>query len=298
MHLAMAWVVTATLAVGAQAANLGYTGTHFDIVPLFPGGGPADVNAYVVAGWRANDVAKPLDVDGDNVYGSAGYAMFGTRFDYPNANLQGGNAFVNPTDNSVFPNLVDLPSWVSGSQIHASRKAGGWAYALIDDPQLTNGVRAYSWGLSQTPASTFQPPYVKLGVLDGNSTSTGADPTVAPAERWSFTVGANAPASFRVGVMTDGLDSTNWAPSEVIMQQVNGTATATTGTVAKNRFVDMHLFDVTGAQAGDEFVFLAYNPGGGSAGVSGFSFDYVPEPASLALSAAAAGLAVLRRRRA
>ena len=284
----------------AHAAGLNYVGTDYDITPYYPGGGPADVNAYVVAGWRANDVAKAFDVDNNDVYGSAGYALFGTRFDYPNANATGGNAFVNPYDNSVFPNLIDLPSWVSGHQILSSRKAGGWAYALIDDPQLTNGVRDYNWGQSQTPTSVFQPPYVKLGILDGNGVVTGNDGISAPAERWGFQVGAGVPSSFRVGVMTDGLDSTNWAPSEVILQQVVGgvpVGTAMTGTVGKNRFVDIHCFDITGAAPGDEFVFLASNPGGGSAGIAGFSFDYVvPEPSCSVLCVLAV-IAALRVRR-
>lgn len=288
-------------ATTAGATSIGYVGTQYDIGgTFFPGGGPADVNAYVVAGWRANDVAKTLDFDGNDVYGSAGYALFGTRFDYPNANAQGGNAFVNPTDNSVFPNIIDLPGFVGSSQILASRKAGGWAYALIDDPQLTNGVRDYNWGASQAPASVFQPPYVKLGVLDGTGTATGADPTVTPAERWSFTVGANAPEVFRVGVMTDGLDSEFWAPSEVIIQQVSGGspvgAPVSTGTVLKNRFIDMHFFNIIGAEPGDEFVFLASNPGGGSAGISGFAFD-VPEPTGLVLAVASGAALIARRRR-
>ncbi|TWT92008.1 hypothetical protein Pla108_41510 [Botrimarina colliarenosi] len=300
--LALMSCVVGLAAVGAQAASVSYVGTQYDIGgTFFPGGGPADQNAYVVAGWRANDVAKTLDLDNNDVYGSAGYAMFGTRFDYPNANATGGNAFVAPTDNSVYPNLIDLPSFVSNSQILSSRKAGGWSYALIDDPQLTNGGRDYNWGASQTPASVFQPPYVKLGVLDGTGTVSGADPTVAPAERWGFEVGANAPSHIRVGVMTDGLDSTNWAPSEVFIQQVSGGAPVgapvSTGTVLKNRFIDMHFFDIVGAQAGEEFVFLAANPGGGSAGISGFAFDVVPEPSSalLATLMVVGGLAGRRR---
>ncbi|TWT86668.1 hypothetical protein Mal64_34970 [Pseudobythopirellula maris] len=295
-------MLMAVLAAGVTpvgAASLGYKGTQYDIGgTFFPGGGPADANAYVVAGWRANDVAKTLDLDSNDVYGSDGYAMFGTRFDYPNANATGGNAFVTPTDNSVYPNLIDLPSYVASSQILASRKAGGWSYALIDDPQLTNGVRDYSWGASQTPASVFQPPYVKLGVLDGNGSPSGADPTISPAERWSFTVGPAAPRHIRVGVMTDGLDSTNWAPSEVIMQMTGG-GSATTGTVAKNRFIDMHFFDIFGAQSGDEFVFLASNPGGGSAGIAGFAFESsnVPEPSALVLVATTLLVGLGSRRR-
>jgi len=300
-HLAVALICAGAMTTTTQASSITYAGTHYDIGGTFyAGGGPANVNAYFVAGWRGNDVAKPLDFDGNNTYGSAGYALFATRFDYPNASLTGGNAFVTPTDNSVFPNLISLPSWVSGSQIVASRKSGGWGgYALIDDPQLTNGPRDFNWGASQSPASVFQPPYVKLGILDGNGTISGANGTSAPAERWGFSVGANAPQVFRVGVMTDGLDATNWAPSEVFIQRVNGTtpigAPISTGTLSKNRFIDMHFFDIVGAQPGESFVFLAFNPGGGSAGISGFTFE-TPEPVSATLVGFAVVVATVRQR--
>jgi hypothetical protein len=296
--------VAATLAAGlcggsAQAVSLSYVGSDYDLTNLFPGG----ATPYVVVPWRSNYHIKPLDGDQDNVYGTAGYALFGTRFDYPNANATGGNAFVNPSDNSVFPNIINLPSFVSGSQILSSRKAGGWAYSLIDDPQLTNGVRDWNWGESQTPASSGQAPYVKMGILDGTGAITGNDPATAPAERWGFEVGAGAPAKFRVSVMTDGLDSTVWAPTEILLQQTSANvpvgSPATTGTVVRNRFVDMHVFEISSAQPGEQFVFMVRGQGGGSAGVAGFAFDaVVPEPATGGMALVTLGaLASLVRRR-
>ncbi len=306
MKLVLKYLLGAALLVAgmwdaeARAVSLSYVGTDYDLTDFFPGGS----TPYVVVPWRSDYHAKPLDADGNNVYGSAGYALFGTRFDYPSANATGGNAFVPPNDNAVFPNIINLPAFVSDSQILSSRKAGGWAYSLIDDPQLTNGARDWNWGDTQTPTSAGQAPYVKMGILDGTGTITGNDPAVAPAERWGFEVGAGAPAKFRVSVMTDGLDSTVWAPTEVLMQQSSAGALVgapvTTGTVTRNRFVDMHVFEIDGAQAGEEFVFMVRGQGGGSAGVAGFAFDVVvPEPttASLALGIAAVTVAVGRRRR-
>lgn len=297
---AAAVLAVGTLGAEAQAVSLSYVGTDYDLTNLFPGGS----TPYVVVPWRSDYHSKPLDGDGNNVYGSAGYALFGTRFDYPNANATGGNAFVNPIDNSVYPNIISLPSFVSSSQILSSRKAGGWAYSLIDDPQQTNGARNWNWGDTQTPPSSGQAPYVKMGILDGTGTITGNDPAVAPAERWAFAVGAGAPSKFRVSVMTDGLDSTIWAPTEVLMQQTSGGgligSPVTTGTVTRNRFVDMHVFEINGAQAGEQFVFMVRGQGGGSAGVAGFAFDVVvPEPATagMALAMTGAVIAIGRRRR-
>ena len=297
---AAAVLAVGTMGAEAQAVSLSYVGTDYDLTNLFPGGS----TPYVVVPWRSDYHLKPLDGDGNNVYGSAGYALFGTRFDYPNANATGGNAFVNPTDNSVYPNIINLPSFVSGSQILSSRKAGGWAYSLIDDPQQTNGARNWAWGDTQTPPSSGQAPYVKMGILDGNGTITNNAPATAPSERWAFEVGAGAPAKFRVSVMTDGLDSTMWAPTEVLMQQTSGGgligAPVTTGTVTRNRFVDMHVFEIDGAQAGEQFIFMVRGQSGGSAGVAGFAFDVVvPEPATagMALAMTAAVFAIGRRRR-
>jgi hypothetical protein len=311
MKLALKYLCIAAVAIAATSASsvravtLSYVGTDFDLTNLFPGGGPANANAYVVVPWRSDYTVKQFDGDGNNVYGSAGYALFGTRFDYPNANATGGNAFVNPNDNAVYPNIIDLPSFVSSSQILSSRKAGGWAYSLIDDPRLTNGARDWDWGQSQSPASSGQAPYVKLGILDGTGVLSGNDPAAAPAERWGFQLGAGTPAKFRVAVMTDGLDATQWAPTEVLLQQSSGGSLigtpVTTGTVARNRFVDMHVFEFSGAQAGEEFVFLVRGVGGGSAGVAGFAFDVVvPEPATLGMTATAliGAVATVRRRRA
>lgn len=83
--------------------------------------------------------------------------------------------------------------------------------------------------------------------------------------------------------MTDGLDATIWAPTEVLMQQTSGGAPigspVTTGTVTRNRFVDMHVFEIDGAQAGQEFFFMVRGEGGGSAGVAGFAFDVLTDVA-------------------
>jgi hypothetical protein len=142
-------------------------------------------------------------------------------------------------------------------------------------------------------------PFVKLGIIDGldvfGNNPTLQDPS-KPAGigyltyRWAFQVGASVPKTFRIGVMTDGLDSTNFTPTEVQLQQVTtagGTPTviqsSTTGVIptsfgdGRDRFVDMHFFDIANAHAGDQFAFAVRGElsGGHSAGISGFSFDIV-----------------------
>jgi hypothetical protein len=62
----------------------------------------------------------------------------------------------------------------------------------------------------------------------------------------------------------------------------------------------MHVFEINGAQAGEQFVFMVRGQGGGSAGVAGFAFDVVvPEPATagMAVAISAAVFTLGRRRR-
>jgi hypothetical protein len=273
----------------ASAVSLEYAGSHANLVPLFPGGGPANVQNYVVVPWRSEILVKPLDADGNNAYGTDGYALFATTFSYPNANLYCCDAFLDPNGNDpLFPNIIDLPGWVSESQILAERMAGGYAYALIDDPVLTHGYRDYNWGDTQSPPSNpphGQAPYVKMGFLDGWDI-LGNNPSEEPAGRWGFTVGADVPAAFRVGVMTGGGDNGNFAPAEVFLQEFIGiTPVGTslgTGTLTgayKDPFVDMHFFDIVGAEEGDQFVFgvMSGPDSFGNSGVAGFSFDVLPD---------------------
>jgi len=288
--VATAWVLSAGAAPG-RAASLGYTGSDYDIGGTFFAGGTAP---YVVVPWRSDTNAKPHDVDGNNVYGTDGYALFATQKTYPGGSTCCGGT--QPFASATYPNMISLPSYVSGSLNLVANKVGGWPYALIDDPQLVNGYRDYNWGLSQVPPrpGPDQSPYVKLGIIDGTDTF-GNNPKSAAtgAGRWAFTVGAGVPNRLRVGVMTDGLDGTDFAASEVLLHQIGAgnsiIGTATSGTVTRNRFVDIHTFDVIGAQPGDTFAVFAKAPqdGFGQGAISGVTFDAVPEPASAAVGAIA-----------
>ena len=305
----MAAVAALCLGLGsesAQAAALGYVGTQYDIGgTFFAGGGPANNHSYTVVPWRT-DTPKTYDIDGNNVYGSDGYAMFGTEFQYPEAYPCCGSA-VAPTS-ATHPNLISLPSYISGSQFLVdanNSKVGGWGYALVDDPRLVNGYRDYNWGDTQSPPANplhSQSPYVKIGILEGTDMFGNSPRTSAVgAGRWAFTVGANPPARIRVGVMSDGLDANQWTSSEVLLHQVSGLSilnTATTGTIpigtsspnytpGINRFVDIHTFDIVGAQAGDTFAIFSKAFSNGQGGISAVTFDAVPEPTSALVAAIA-----------
>ncbi len=252
-----------------------------------------------ISNWRSDSEANFYSVSdqiGQRYYARDGWALFGTQFAFPNANPGGvANAFLPPemdiTDPN-FENLFNLPSFVTQHQIFSSRIAAGWSYALIDDPRLQGGIRKWTFDGTNYPdpvgpnPGTGDPgnitgvvPYVKLGILDGLDTITGANPTFDPSGRWGFQVGANVPSHFRIGVMTDGLDGAQWAPGEVFLTHVvdqTPAETISSGTLSPNRFVDMHFFDIINAQPGDQFLFSAMATSTGStAGISGFSFDII-----------------------
>lgn len=311
--VAAATVVCATIyAAQCHAVTVSYTGSDYDIGgTFFAGGGPANVSPYVVVPWRSNSTPKLYDVDNNNVYGTDGYAMFGTEFQYPQAYPCCGSA-VAPTS-ATHPNLISLPSYISASQFlvtAGNSKVGGWSYALVDPPSV-NGARNFNWGLGQSPPSTGQAEYVKIGILEGPDMFGNSPRTAATgAGRWAFTVGANPPQRIRVGVMTDGLDANQWTSSEVLLHQVSGTSiisTATTGTIpigtsspytpGINRFVDIHTFDIVGAQAGDTFAVFSKAFSNGQGGISAITFDaVVPEPTGLALAGLALAGCVLSAR--
>jgi hypothetical protein len=305
LALLAAMCAAGSAASDANAAALTFAGSDYNIggpPDLFPGGAPP----YVVVPWRSEGVVKPWDIDGNNVYGSDGYALFGTQFAYPTYSCCGSSQ---PFASATFPNMIDLPSYVTSSQALVSNKVGGWSYALVDDPTLVNGYRDYNWGMTQSPPrpGPDQSPYQKIGILDGNDIFGNNPKTSAiGAGRWAFTVGADVPETLRIGVMTDGLDDVAWAATEVLLYQVTGGTTiigsATTGAVTRNRFVDIHTFDIVGAQAGDTFAIFAKapaNPFMGNGAISGVTFDAIPEPASLVmmLGLAAAGSALRIGRR-
>jgi hypothetical protein len=295
----LAICIMASLALTPQlshATGLAFAGSQYDIGgTFFAGGGPANVNAYVVVPWRTSSAANvysAVSEPGQQYYGRDGYALFGTRFDYPDANLFGGVSFA-PNDefySPIYPDLIDLPDFVTNSQILASRVVGGYGFALIDDPAQTAGIRDWAWGESQSPQSFGQVPYVKLGLLDGwdqfGHDPTNPDPNAIPAGRWGFEVGEGTPAAFRLGVMSDGTDSPNFIPKEIFLARVaslgNGAILdfVSTGIIDANRFVDMHFFDITDAQSGDKFAIGVKAKDGsisfGNSGLSGFSFDILP----------------------
>ena len=73
----------------------------------------------------------------------------------------------------------------------------------------------------------------------------------------------------------------------------------TSGAVVRNRFVDIHTFDIVNAQPGDTFAIFSKASADGWGSVAGVTFDVTPEPTSAILFACMFGVcgSMLRRNR-
>lgn len=301
-------VILTGMATLAQAATLSFIGAQHNL----PGGGLAGATAppFQTAGWRTSSSENIYAVGTsfpNQYYGTAGWYLFAATFAYPNPNVT-LDAFVPIAGNATHQNLSSPPTWVTGTQIHATRLAGGSPYALIDDPRLMSGERYWTFDgvnypLPEPGNNTGQNPYVSIGFIVGDP-GPGSPDISGNRDRWSFTVGADVPAQFRIGVMNDGLNDANFASDSIQLRKlgddaglVNSGAIYGGANPAKNRLVDMVFFDIEGALPGDTFVISASTS---NSRIGGISFDVVriPEPTGFTLLLGAVGsLLALRRGR-
>lgn len=271
-------------------ATIVFVGAHEDIGGTFYSTYPFP-QEYVVP-WRTNSDDNILDSenDEDQYYGSDGYILFATQFSFPDANVgPAPNAQIKelPTPKNLmiprdFPTIASLPEFIEHWDILCTRMAGGWSYALIDDPRSQHGERKYTFDGKLYPDKnstneTGAVPYVKIGILDGPDMKGDAPELGVRCDRWSFTVGKKVTKRFRIGVMTDGLDNSDVSPGQVFLKHVGGVEQGSK-ILSPNRFVDISFFDVSDAQAGDMFVISAApGPKQVGAGISGILFDTIDE---------------------
>lgn len=147
------------------------------LVELVGNGVGFDLSGDEVASFRSSNVTKSLDVDGDNVYGSAGYFFYG-----------------NGVDNTS--NSESRPSWISAFGTPADAVAVHDHYTVIDDPTAALTGDVVDW------------------VSSGNGYTRNETPGQWEA-LLTFTVNTSAPREFRLGVMAGnvGGDDGRWDAS-------------------------------------------------------------------------------------
>lgn len=166
-----------------------------------------------------------------------------------------------------------LPSFVASVVAGPEVYGGNSGYALIDDPNTTPGAAP-----TKLRSGTFNP-------FPGGGQGQTATP-------FTFTLAANTPSSFRVGLLVDNLDIAAFN-AQAIRLATGSTTSATFslgGTAFNNRSADWIFFDVTGAQAGQTFSVFTTAGINGCGCLGGVAFDTlatppaaVPEPATWAM---------------
>ena len=268
--LTVATIATAFATPNARAAVVSYAG-----LPVY------DVNQQTR--WRDNTVTKSTDIDGDNVFGSAGYVMFGTQ-----ATTTGYTQnFAGPL--SVPGTLSSLPTgstFTAGWLTPSATITDGW-YPQIQDPSNPSTLLSLGMGGRNEP----------------NAFPAGS------GQQWVFTPGATTPG---VGDPNAVLRLTffvwnpvnQWfgsGPSNIRL--ISGTSDTTNITNQSGDWGRVLMnFDVTNYAAGEAVeIWLGSNRPGNIAGqgafLQGVAFDFavVPEPTVLTFLAAAAVIGLRRR---
>jgi hypothetical protein len=262
----------------APAATLGLAGTLTGL--------PGDDNDEIDR-WRSTSVVKTFDLDHDNVYGTAGYVMFGAD-DVGNANpgvVQVGTAY-NPFTyvNGTRRTVASIPGYLAFNVVTptATGIASSYGYKQMDDPSLA-------------PAATVA--NLESGALLANA-AFGTEVSL-----FDIVIGAGAPAgTLRLGLFYGNTDAYNGLFR--IQQIVGSGSTSVSAAQTLAAPLEMSFFDIGGAAQGDTFrVFATKNAGStGNANVllGGVTVDVIPEPASASalLLGAATLLGRARRRRA
>ncbi len=255
-----------------------------------------DFNNDRVRGWRtigSGGGPKTLDLDGDDIYGTAGYLMFATL-----AQPQTGftNVFPNPN------NLYTLDTTATGGGGAGNRLTS--LNSLPAGVSIANGWLAPNEGLSADFYPLIDNPLggddVRVGFARRNTNNA---PNGINGEFFDITLGADTPgvgnpdAVLRLGVYLH--NDTNAGVADFVRLQQDGvTNTGFNENFAGDFGSTIMFYDITNYQAGDVIsVYVQGRDTSNLVAVSGLTFDVlIPEPASLALLAAG-GLVVLGRRR-
>jgi hypothetical protein len=221
----------------------------------------ADPSAAARETWRTA-ASNTYDLDQNNQYGTAGYAMLATSTNTYEYSQAVADPFTESTSSPVLITpYVSTPSYITvGNQ---SSFIWQWG-AYYDDVQNPDNTATLT----------------NSGLAGVNGTRT--------ANLFTLTFGALTPPSIRLGLYTGSGDTAYTVTA-------NGGSNATMPSVGDFRF---GFFDLTGIQSGDSIQISAVRTGGNNdVQFSGYTLDVIPEPsAAILLGVGALGLLGRRRR--
>ena len=190
-------------------------------------------NGYAVQNWSNAGVAKGYDLGGER-YGTAGYYQIRPMAWDPGAasiyegtsagNNLGTSAASNPTFSST-PIFLSSLTGAAGSYVNF----GG--YPIVRGP---DGSALYRQGS------------LSVSVNQGAYNTPSGSNNGYYGDAFSFTMGANMGATFRIGVGVDTAGNGSYAPDYVSLYS-DSTGTVYSSQLARNGSMDMAFFDVTAA---------------------------------------------------
>jgi hypothetical protein len=218
-----------------------------------------------VVDWRNPSVAKPLDPNGDNIYGTDGYVMFTAVPSGLSATLNrtSGNPFTFGQPIGAVRTLVQQPVYVS-----AFTPTSGFNFVQTS-PTFT------SIDNPTAPGTVMQ-----SGV--GSENGQASQSTL-----FSFTVNNNLPTTFVVGLFFNNSNLISGVPG---LNQVGiiDTATGIGPSLQPRTGLEALFFSINGATPGEQFSVVATGPPNADWDIMGITFDTsIPEPTTLGGCAAA-----------
>ena len=235
-------------AVASHAASIGYVGSVED----------SSVNE-----WRTATTPKPLDIDGDNIFGTFGSVHW---------TVAGLNEF---------PAASASPGWHYAGETTFGQYRNA-DYAIIDNPvapgtDITAGIGAVQFPGSFTFEMTGTPE-----TYAGRTLRIGIMADILGAGEWAADSGKAYSLSQIIGGTSD---------SGPITLRANAPA---------NGQPELYFFDITGVNPGDVFRITAFpSPGGFPGYIGPVTWDLgaaIPEPSAALLSLAATTVFLRRRR--
>ena len=224
-----------------------------------------------ISNWSSTATSKTLDLDGNNFYGSDGYAWINNNNDGAAVGVEIALTQAAPsyTSDIFYTGTVGIPNF-SGSSSAAQDRLNP------DGTGLSNvGYGGINYGTA-TGATTLQSLFT---YTMNRNMSTGE--------------------TIRVGVVLDNLNLDILGADSLTLSA--GGVAAASG-LNRDGIMDIFFFDVTGLVSGDKIEILAAKAtdandfGINGITIGGVTFDSVPEPSS-ALLGGLGLLAMLRRRR-